>query len=139
MRVIIPVSGIQNNSEFFPEPEKFDPLRFSKENATTIQNYTYLPFGEGGRYCIGKQFSIILLHCANARDNYFLLNYYLFTSCTGKRFAVVQAKLSILSMLSNYTFAISEQTQNPPQYVSDNLARTAEDGVKLKVTRRLRA
>ncbi|KAL9699478.1 hypothetical protein quinque_002919 [Culex quinquefasciatus] len=48
--VIIPVLGLQHDPEFYSEPQKFIPERFSEE-ATTDK--PYLPFGTGPRVCIG--------------------------------------------------------------------------------------
>jgi cytochrome P450 len=52
--VLIPVRGLHFDPEYFPDPYKFDPERFSDENKQNIRPYTYLPFGEGPRNCIGK-------------------------------------------------------------------------------------
>lgn len=47
--------GLHHDPEYFPEPEKFIPERFGDENKQSIQPYTYLPFGDGPRNCIGGQ------------------------------------------------------------------------------------
>jgi cytochrome P450 family 6 len=52
--VYIPVLALQNDPTYFPEPDKFDPERFTEENKQSRPNYTYIPFGEGPRMCIGK-------------------------------------------------------------------------------------
>lgn len=62
-RILISVSGIQNNPEYYPDPEKFDPLRFTKENAAARSNYVHIPFGDGGRFCIGRYFSLFKIRC----------------------------------------------------------------------------
>lgn len=51
--VIIPVYGIHHDEKNFPNPENFDPERFNDENVNNIARYTFLPFGEGPRICLG--------------------------------------------------------------------------------------
>lgn len=53
-RVMISILGLHHDSEYFSDPEKFDPERFSEENKNGIRPYTYLPFGDGPRNCLGK-------------------------------------------------------------------------------------
>ena len=52
--IYISVLGIHNDPEYYPNPNIFDPLRFSEENKSQRPHYAYLPFGEGPRTCIGK-------------------------------------------------------------------------------------
>ena len=52
--IVISVSGIHRNPEIYPEPNKFEPMRFSKENVEKRHPYAYLAFGEGPRICIGN-------------------------------------------------------------------------------------
>jgi len=58
MNVQIPVYTLHHSEEYFPNPEVFDPDRFSPENKANIIPYTYLPFGGGPRGCIGSRFAI---------------------------------------------------------------------------------
>lgn len=51
--VIIPTYGLNYDEEYYPNPENFDPERFSTENKHARSSYTHLPFGEGPRLCIG--------------------------------------------------------------------------------------
>lgn len=51
---IIPVMAIQRNEKNYPDPEVFDPERFAPGNVSNIKKYTYLPFGEGNRHCLGN-------------------------------------------------------------------------------------
>lgn len=56
--LIIPIYGIQMDPKYFPEPDKFEPERFSDENKDSIVPGTYMPFGIGPRNCIGKRIEL---------------------------------------------------------------------------------
>jgi cytochrome P450 family 6 len=60
MQIVIPVEAMQHDPEYFPEPDKFEPERFSEEAKSSRHHYVYLPFGEGPRLCIGKYISIFV-------------------------------------------------------------------------------
>ncbi|RZC42864.1 cytochrome P450 6k1, partial [Asbolus verrucosus] len=64
--VIVPVSGLHYDPEYFPDPQKYDPERFSDENKDNLKPYTYMPFGEGPRNCIGQRFSLLVSKVALA-------------------------------------------------------------------------
>eukprot|EP00102_Acyrthosiphon_pisum_P014916 XP_008185222.1 PREDICTED: cytochrome P450 3A19-like [Acyrthosiphon pisum] len=55
-RIMIPLNSIHHDSEYYPDPYKFDPQRFSPEKTKRMSD-TYLPFGDGPRFCIGKRFA----------------------------------------------------------------------------------
>lgn len=57
--IFIPLGIIQMDEKYFPEPEKFDPYRFSDENKSKIQAGTFLPFGMGPRVCIGSRYALL--------------------------------------------------------------------------------
>jgi cytochrome P450 family 9 len=44
--VFLPIYHIQHDPNYFPDPEKFDPNRFSDENKNSIIPGSYLPFGK---------------------------------------------------------------------------------------------
>nr|AGJ51945.1 cytochrome P450 CYP6BQ22 [Dastarcus helophoroides] len=82
MKLIIPVIGLHHDEDYYPQPEKFDPERFSAENLNR-HPYTFLPFGEGPRICIGL------------------------------RFGMMQTKVGLSVLLKNYEFTVSSKTRLP--------------------------
>lgn len=61
MIVTFPVYAIHNDPEIFPDPEKFQPERFSTENGESRHPYAHLPFGHGPRSCIGIRLALLEL------------------------------------------------------------------------------
>ncbi|CAF4959474.1 unnamed protein product [Pieris macdunnoughi] len=57
--VYVNAIGMQYDPDYFPEPLKYDPERFMPGNEKNIKPFTYLPFGEGPRICIGMRFGLI--------------------------------------------------------------------------------
>ncbi|KAJ8976833.1 hypothetical protein NQ317_011829 [Molorchus minor] len=53
--VFISVYGLHMDPENFPEPDQFIPERFSLENKKNIKPFSYIPFGDGPRNCIGSR------------------------------------------------------------------------------------
>jgi cytochrome P450 len=43
--------------DVWPEPEKFDPLRFTSENSKGRHKYAWVPFGGGQHMCLGLHFA----------------------------------------------------------------------------------
>lgn len=52
IRVHIPMFSMHYNPDVFPNPEKYTPERFL--NKDEVKPYTFLPFGEGPRICLGN-------------------------------------------------------------------------------------
>ncbi|XP_050535079.1 uncharacterized protein LOC126902099 [Daktulosphaira vitifoliae] len=50
---------IHRNEELYPDPEKFDPERFSDEDNKSKFLFGYLPFSAGQRNCIGQKFAML--------------------------------------------------------------------------------
>ncbi|XP_027026676.2 cytochrome P450 3A40-like [Tachysurus fulvidraco] len=81
--VLIPIYALHRDPEFWPDPETFNPERFTKENKESIEQYAYMPFGLGPRNCIGM------------------------------RFALVAMKLAIVEILQRFDISLSEETKVP--------------------------
>ena len=54
LKILIPIYAIHHDPKNFPNPQCFDPDRFSEENKNSFHHYAYIPFGEGPHICIGK-------------------------------------------------------------------------------------
>jgi cytochrome P450 len=48
---------IHRDPRWWPDPSRFDPLRFSPENRAERPRWAYFPFGGGSRQCIGESFA----------------------------------------------------------------------------------
>ncbi|MEL7131956.1 MAG: cytochrome P450 [Pseudomonadota bacterium] len=75
---IIPIYALHRSSLLWDDPDAFHPERFADRKA--VDRYTYLPFGDGPRICIGASFAlqeaVIILATLMAR--------FRFTSVPGK-------------------------------------------------------
>ncbi|XP_011159731.1 probable cytochrome P450 6a14 [Solenopsis invicta] len=104
--VIIPVYGIHNDPNIYPNPEVFDPERFSPENMEQRNSMYYLPFGDGPRNCIGA------------------------------RFAAYQTKVGLIKVLMNYKINVCEKTQIPIVLAPQSpLTLQTTHGIYVKLTK----
>lgn len=83
--ITIPVHGLHRLPEFWPEPEKFDPERFSAANKDKIVPYSYVPFAVGPRNCVGL------------------------------RLALADAKVTAVRLLQHVRVSLSDKTEQPPK------------------------
>nr|XP_022908458.1 cytochrome P450 9e2-like [Onthophagus taurus]XP_022908459.1 cytochrome P450 9e2-like [Onthophagus taurus] len=94
-----PTNAIQRDPKYYPNPDKFDPERFSDENKHNIKPYTYLPFGLGPRNCIGS------------------------------RFALLELKTIFFHLLRNFDLVVTEKTQIPLKLSKKSFNMIAENGM----------
>ncbi|KAH8355317.1 hypothetical protein KR093_010765 [Drosophila rubida] len=57
--IILLTYHAQRDPQYFPEPEKFNPDRYSPENNSSIDVFAYAPFSAGPRNCIGQKFAML--------------------------------------------------------------------------------
>jgi cytochrome P450 family 6 len=49
----------QLDEKYYPDPTRFDPDRFSKENKLSRHPMAFLAFSNGPRACIGRRFALL--------------------------------------------------------------------------------
>ena len=84
----IAVGALHHDPEHWPNPETFDPERFTAEARLQRRPFTYLPFGAGPRSCLGVRLGLLVV------------------------------KLTILQVLHKFRFEASPETQVPLQLES---------------------
>lgn len=99
----IPTHAIHHDPEYYPEPEKFKPERFTAAEIAKRDVVKWLPFGEGPRNCIGL------------------------------RFAMMQIRMSLAILLDNFEFSITEKTVIPVTFVPKNFILTPDCGIYLGI------
>ncbi|XP_014357509.2 cytochrome P450 6B5 [Papilio machaon] len=104
--VIVNTSGIHYDPKYYPNPEKFDPERFSPENEKDRHSCAYLPFGTGPRNCIGM------------------------------RFAKVQSRVCVAKFLSKFRVEPSQKTPTVLEYDPMRVVLFPKGGIHLNILRR---
>jgi len=56
--ILLPIDSLQHMSQHWQNPDEFYPERFNeKDGRSSVQPYSYFPFGVGPRMCIGNKFA----------------------------------------------------------------------------------
>nr|XP_054761059.1 cytochrome P450 3A8-like [Lytechinus pictus] len=85
-QVFIPIYTIHHDPDYWPQPKKFIPERFTKEARAQQHPFAWQPFGAGPRNCIGM------------------------------RFALMETKMAVVRVLQNFRFETCTQTEVPPKF-----------------------
>jgi len=92
--------------EHWTNPTQFDPEHFSKEAKATRNPYAFQAFGQGPRACIGM------------------------------RFALLEAKVAVISVLRNYSFKPGTKTKEPLVIDAEHELGWVEGGLWAKLEAR---
>uniref|UniRef100_A0A8C2T2Y1 Cytochrome P450 family 4 subfamily F member 8 n=1 Tax=Coturnix japonica TaxID=93934 RepID=A0A8C2T2Y1_COTJA len=55
---LMSIYGTHHNPDIWPEPQVYDPMRFSQENSQGRSPLAFIPFSAGPRNCIGQSFAM---------------------------------------------------------------------------------
>lgn len=78
MIVGIPIYAMHHDPEYYPNPEKFDPERFTPEMKACRHPFMYLPFGAGPRNCVAMRFALMEIKVCVA----YILSQFRFHTCS---------------------------------------------------------
>ncbi|XP_039434441.1 probable cytochrome P450 6a14 [Culex pipiens pallens] len=102
-RIQIPVYALQRDERYYPEPDRFDPDRFTADEMANRHVSTFLPFGEGPRVCIGQ------------------------------RLGMMQSRVGLATVLSNFKASTCAKSQVPLQISSKSAVLQPQQGVWVRV------
>ncbi|XP_058449379.1 uncharacterized protein LOC131429329 [Malaya genurostris] len=107
MSVMIPVYAIHHDAEYYPDPERYDPERFSIDESAKRKPFTFMPFGEGPRICIAA------------------------------RFGLLETKIGLATLLLNFSFSRCSKSVVPLVISPKHAVLTPAGGLWLKVDKLL--
>jgi len=104
--VAVAVTVIHNDPQYYPEPEKFDPDRWTSEERSRRDPLTFLAFGYGPRNCIGM------------------------------RFSQLEIRLTLAALLKKYKFVVHEKTPKKPLKLNTAGLTRALDPIIVSIVKR---
>ncbi|XP_023934631.2 cytochrome P450 6B4 [Bicyclus anynana] len=101
--IFVPTLAISYDEKYFPDPNKFDPERFSPENESKRHPCAFMPFGTGPRYCIGMLIA---------------------------RF---QSRLCVIKLLRNFRVEVSKNTPKTISFDPERVVTAPKGGIHLNL------
>lgn len=103
MSILIPIDSLHNDPRYWEKPNEFDPERFSADRKHNITKFTFLPFSEGPRMCVGM------------------------------RMALLQIKACLAMLLKKYSLELSPKTEIPLKMIPVALLPTPKGGLWVSI------
>ncbi|CAG7717309.1 unnamed protein product [Allacma fusca] len=143
--VVIPTYQVHHDEDYWPEPSRFDPERFMKENVSKRHPFAYQPFGHGPRNCIGNRFALTEVKLALAQ---LVLNFKLqpnkdtvipikFANGAnikpGNRFALTEVKLALAQLVLNFKLQPNKDTSIPIKFANTGGNLKPGDNISLNI------
>ena len=100
------VLGIHKDGRYYETPDQFNPEHFTKEAKANRHPFAFLAFGQGPRNCIGM------------------------------RFALLEAKMALISVLSRYNIKRCSETPKKPRLDPNSFLGTPLDALMVSIEKR---
>ncbi|RZC42383.1 p450 domain containing protein, partial [Asbolus verrucosus] len=104
--IVLPLYGLHRDPKYFEDPNRFKPERFVGANKEKITKYSFLPFGEGPRACLGQ------------------------------RFGILQIKIGLAYVIKNFKISVNKKTIEPIKYEPLYFLTLPQGGLWLDFQRR---
>lgn len=101
--VWVPVYAIQHDPEYYPDPEVFDPARFTPEEINKRPSCLFMSFGDGPRNCVGI------------------------------RFAMLQMQIGLVTLIRSFEFSTCNRTDIPLEFTTVNMVLTPKNALWFSV------
>lgn len=106
--VTIPIYALHHDASIYPNPDEFRPERFSDSEKKARESVAFCPFGAGPRNCIGMRFAIIEIKLLLAS----ILSKFRFENCD-KTLVILRFKnISILHIIINLLYINSGENRS---------------------------
>ncbi|KAL6436848.1 hypothetical protein ACFW04_004908 [Cataglyphis niger] len=92
--IFLPFIKVHRSEKYWQNPLVFDPDRFLPHNMTNCHQYSYLPFSNGPRNCIGWKYGMVSMKVMLAT----LIRTFVFK--VDKRIELVEIKLNVTPLLT---------------------------------------